>query len=308
MSARSGRTRDRAIDGGRGRRPGNPGVHDTIGGIAASYGFLVTEVLEDDEGTGWPDGSGRPGVPAWCEHGPGAHDGGLAATATAPVAARAWLLIEYLGPWAHAAVETELPGPLAALATEADRAGIRVQLIRRPLRPSTPAAHSPLASPDGPALYAAWTAGPEPWVRRLGGVATGGGAADLAGIAEGVAPAGADPAGPLFLVCAHARRDRCCGRLGGPLARSLAARYPDQVWETTHLGGHKHAANLALLPHGLYYGPVDLPAALGAIEAYQRGEVTAHRFRGRAGHDQAWQQAEHARLTAHGTGTGAGTG
>ena len=101
-------------------------------------------------------------------------------------------------------------------------------------------------------------------------------------------------------MCAHARRDRCCGQFGVPLARELAARYPAQVWETTHLGGHKHAANIALLPHGLYYGPVDLPAALGAIEAYERGEVTAHRYRGRAGRDEAWQAAEFAALIADG--------
>jgi hypothetical protein len=225
------------------------------------------------------------------------------APASAPVAARAWLLIEHLGPWAHSAVETALPGPLAALAAEADRAGIRVQLIRRPLRSGSPGEHSPLTGSGGPVVYAAWTAGPGPWVRRLGGPVLDGEEAGLAAIAEGVVPAGAREAGPLYLVCAHARRDRCCGQLGGPLARGLAARYPEQVWETTHLGGHKHAANLALLPHGLYYGPADLPSALGAIEAYERGQVTAHRYRGRAGHDQAWQQAEQARLTARGSDT-----
>jgi hypothetical protein len=214
------------------------------------------------------------------------------------VAARAWLLIEHLGPWAHAAVETVLPGSLGRLAAEADRAGIRVQLIRRPLRDSTQGEHSPLDSSDDLAVYAAWTGGPEPWLRRLDVTSADG--TELAAIAEGTVPSGAAEAGPLYLVCAHARRDRCCGRFGGPLARELAARYPEQAWETTHLGGHKHAANLALLPHGLYYGPVDLPSALGAIEAYERGEVTAHRYRGRAGHDQAWQQAEQARLAARG--------
>jgi hypothetical protein len=101
-------------------------------------------------------------------------------------------------------------------------------------------------------------------------------------------------------VCAHARRDRCCGKFGASLARELAARYPARVWETTHLGGHKHAANMALLPHGLYYGPLDLPAALNAIGAYERGQVTAHRYRGRAGHDEAWQEAEFAALLADG--------
>jgi len=122
---------------------------------------------------------------------------------------------------------------------------------------------------------------------------------ELVGLAEGVPPVRAAVAGPVYLVCAHARRDRCCGRFGGELAREVAARYPEQAWETTHLGGHKHAANLVLLPHGLYYGPVDRAAALGAIEAYQAGSIVAHRYRGRAGHDEAWQQTEQAKLVAN---------
>jgi hypothetical protein len=48
----------------------------------------------------------------------------------------------------------------------------------------------------------------------------------------------------------------CCARLGVPLAQALAARHPGPVWETTPVGGHRFAANLVLLPHGLYYGPV----------------------------------------------------
>jgi hypothetical protein len=267
----------------------------------------VTEVA-DDESTGWSGGPEWPGVPAWCEHGPGAHDGTVPAAATAPVASRAWLLIEDPGPWAHSAIETALPGPLAELAADADRAGIRVQLIRRPLRSGgidqgiSAGSEARAADSEARAVYAAWTAGPRPWLTRMAGATATGGGIDLAGVARGAAPARAEEAGPLYLVCAHARRDRCCGRFGGPLARGLAARYPAQVWETTHLGGHKHAPNLALLPEGHYYGPADLPSALAAIEAYERGEVSPHRYRGRAGHDQAWQQAEQARAMADGTG------
>jgi hypothetical protein len=245
---------------------------------------------------------GRDGgvLPAWCEHGPGAHDGGVAAHATAPVASRGWLLIEHPGPWAERAVETKLPAPLGDLAVAADRVGIRVQLIRRPRPQRTASSLDEDAGPTRTGVYAAWTCGPEPWLRRVGESVLDSGALDLIGIAEGIAPPEAASAGPLYLVCAHARRDRCCGKFGASLARELAARYPARVWETTHLGGHKHAANMALLPHGLYYGPLDLPAALNAIGAYERGQVTAHRYRGRAGHDEAWQEAEFAALLADG--------
>jgi len=88
----------------------------------------------------------------------------------------------------------------------------------------------------------------------------------------------------------------CCARLGGPLAQALAARHPGPVWETTHVGGHRFAANLVLLPHGLYYGPVTVRLAAAAIDAYQRGSVVVDRSRGRAGQPQAEQETEYARL------------
>jgi hypothetical protein len=105
----------------------------------------------------------------------------------------------------------------------------------------------------------------------------------LSGFANGKRlPAGQSVAEPLYLVCAHGNRDACCGRFGDQLARVLAARgYP--VWQTTHLGGHRFAPNLVILPHGLYYGPVDTDGAVAAIEAHRAGTVAARGFRGRAG-------------------------
>jgi hypothetical protein len=230
------------------------------------------------------DVTGVPSVPVWCGHDPGCHDGGVPSHASAPARSRAWLLIEYGGLWAEQATATELPAPLAKLAVGADERGIRVQLIRRPGR----------RDEGGGRVFAGWTAGAAPWLAE-----TGGGDLDLAGLAAGERVAGT-PVDRLYLVCGHARRDRCCGRFGPPLARALAAAHPDEVWESTHVGGHKFAANLVLLPHGLYYGPVDVAAAADAIGAYRRGEVTAHRYRGRAGQDTDVQEAEYASLAQMG--------
>src|SRR5581483_1843298 len=94
---------------------------------------------------------------------------------------RAWLLIEHAGPWGRSAVETELPAPLAALASEADRAGIRVQLIRRPRG-------SAAAPSDGPAMFTAWTHGPAPWVRRVDRPVKSESDLDSAALAAGVPP------------------------------------------------------------------------------------------------------------------------
>lgn len=102
-------------------------------------------------------------------------------------------------------------------------------------------------------------------------------------------------AGPVILVCAHGHRNVCCARFGGPLARGLAGHF-DQIWETTHIGGDRYAASLVILPHGLYYGPVDMESATAAIAAYRRGEITPGRYRGRAGQPHDLQAAQHSAM------------
>ncbi len=226
-------------------------------------------------------------MPFECEHGAACHDGTEPAAASAPEASRAWLLIEHPGPWPPEAVDAELPPPLRDLVTEAAARGVRVQLIRRPGRRA--------ALGEERTVLAGWTAGDEPWLRR--GVVGSSVELDVAALSAGRAVSFGSPAAePVFLVCVHAKRNACCARFGVPLAQALAERYPGQVWETTHVGGHRYAANLVLLPHGLYYGPVDVPLAAAAIDAYQHGVTAPDRYRGRAGQPRAAQEAEHALL------------
>ena len=238
-----------------------------------------------------------------CEHGMQCHDGTTSAMASAPEGSRAWLLVEHPGPWPPEATAAELPGRLPAVVAAADALGVRVQLIRRPGR------REPWTPEHPRTIYAGWTAGDAPWLRR--GVISGapGSATEpevslehgLEALAAGRQPMFGVPASePVFLVCVHGRRDVCCARLGIPLAQSLAARYTGQVWETTHVGGHRYAANLVLLPHGLYYGPVGTEEASRAIDGYAQGAIVAERYRGRAGQPHDVQAAEHARLTEAG--------
>ena len=227
------------------------------------------------------------GVAGECEHGADSHDGTASSEASAPEASRAWLLIEHPGPWPHEAAEAVLPGSLRGVVDEAVKFGIRVQMIRRP---------GPRSAGDR--VFAGWTAGSEPWL-RCGPVSSG---LDLAALAGGKPVSfGVPVTEPVFLVCAHAQRNACCARFGGPLAVSLAERYPGQVFQTTHVGGHRFAANLVILPHGLYYGPVGLAEAVAAIGAYERGMVTAVRYRGRAGQPKPVQEAEHEALVRAGS-------
>jgi hypothetical protein len=253
-----------------------------------------------------------------CEHGAACHFGGEPAQATAPEASRAWLLVEHDGPWPAEPADADLPPDIRATIMAAESSGVRVQLIRKPgrLRMERGRAGRELRPPR---VFAGWTGG-GPWTRDHGqwsensqwsasdpcdghrlwlreGTAAGLPELDLAGLTAGERVTfGSPTAEPLYLVCAHGRRDACCARFGVPLARELAGHYPDQVWETTHVGGHRYAANLVILPHGLYYGPVEAGAALRAIGAYERGEVSPERYRGRAGQPRPAQEAEHALL------------
>ena len=230
-----------------------------------------------------------------CEHGAECHDGTEPSLASAPEASRAWLLIEHPGPWPHEAADAALPAPLRALVSAAVELGIRVQMIRRPGRRQVG---------DVRRVFTGWTAGREPWL-RLGSVSATAPdltERDLKELAAGTPPSFGSPAAePVFLVCTHAKRSACCARFGVPLAQALAQRHPGQVWETTHVGGHRFAANLVILPHGLYYGPVGLDAASAAIAAYQRGAVVPGRYRGRAGQPKPTQETEHARLIRGGS-------
>jgi hypothetical protein len=224
-----------------------------------------------------------------CEHGARSHDGTVPSMASAPEASRAWLLIEHPGPWPHEPADAVLPGTVRTVVSEAAGLGIRVQLIRRP---------GSRGASGG--VFAGWTAGSEPWLRRGDVSALDG--LDLEGLASGrPVDFGSPVREPVFLVCAHTQRNACCARFGGPLARSLATRYPGQVFQTTHVGGHRFAANLVILPHGLYYGPVGVPEATAAIGAYERGAVTPGRYRGRAGQPRPAQEAEHEVLTRTGS-------
>lgn len=222
-----------------------------------------------------------------CGHCPGSHTGELPCLASATTKAEGgWLLVEHPGPWAAEVAGTRLPAPVEAAFDTARRLGIRPQLIRRSgRRRRTPPFQ----------VYVGHSLGPAPWLegRELAHpdeIAE----LDLAAVAAGRrAGFGTPVTEPVLLVCTHGRHNACCARMGGPLARGLTARLGEAVWETTHVGGDRYAANLVCLPYGLYYGNVDVEDAVAAAEASARGEVVLRRYRGRAGLPEPVQAAEH---------------
>lgn len=63
---------------------------------------------------------------------------------------------------------------------------------------------------------------------------------------------------PEVLVCAHGRRDPCCGRWGTLLHVELAARSSGaRVWRGSHTGGHRFAPTAITLPDGRAWAYAD---------------------------------------------------
>jgi hypothetical protein len=227
-----------------------------------------------------------------CTHCAGCHTGQRPCLASATAGTRAWLLVEHPGPWGEEIDRMALPAPLAEAIARARRHGVRPQFIRSPRRRrATPplrvyAGYSGRSGP-GPGPEGAWLEGRE--LEDLEELAD----LDLEAVGAGRSPGfGVPVTRPVLLVCTHGRHNACCARVGAPLARFLHERFGD-VWETTHVGGDRYAANLVCLPHGLYYGDLDEARAMTAAEEYRHGRVVLEGYRGRAGLAEPVQAAEH---------------
>ena len=77
---------------------------------------------------------------------------------------------------------------------------------------------------------------------------------------------------PIF-VCTHSARDHCCGLHGAGVARELCKRAGDRVWQCSHLGGHRFAATLVALPHGIHFGRVRASDAESLLHHLDSGRL-----------------------------------
>lgn len=223
--------------------------------------------------------------------------------ATAPPARRL-LLVEVPGPWGRTALTDSRLDRYAAgrLAEHADMAGVRVLLIRRPGRhaivpgETTPRAWALVDTTAGRhgVQWGSWhdehdlleidLRAPVPRAPEPSGPVQGAPAVDAPGLA---------------LVCTHGRHDVCCALRGRPVAAALAASCPDwDVWECSHLGGDRFAANLLLLPLGELFGSLDAAAAVKVVEAAEDGRLVLQHYRGRLGRPPVEQAAVHLAMQA----------
>jgi hypothetical protein len=181
---------------------------------------------------------------------------------------RRWLLLEHPGPWRIEAIAGAGIDPdVISVLTRRAGSDTRILLVRRPGRVDRRAARQWILA----GLDSATVTGP--WRQDQ----------DLLNAADAMintsAPAMGQPE-PVILVCTHGVHDVCCALRGRPVASALASRWPDLVWECSHIGGDRFAPNLIMLPDGFYYGNLDPGTALATVEAHLGDTVRADRLRG----------------------------
>lgn len=213
---------------------------------------------------------------------------------------RAFLLVENPGPWGVDALrDARLPDEVKeALRVRSARSRVRTLLIRR---------HRGAQTGPGIRVFAAYADPASPWMET----ATLAAAEvlldlDLEALGRGDSPGLTPTDEPVFCVCTHGRHDACCAERGRPAAAALAASHPEHAWEVSHIGGDRFAANVLVLPDGLYYGRVSADAAPGLAAGHLDGHLDLDRLRGRSGFGFPAQVAEIAVRRATGeTRTGA---
>jgi (2Fe-2S) ferredoxin len=209
--------------------------------------------------------------------------GDVMAGTAAPAAG--YFLLEQPGGWGRQALtSSRLDREVgASVSARAISLGLRALLIRRPGRHPAP----------GRRRWALVTARPGREQTWWGDV----GADDELLELPMDCSAGVPSDDPFFLVCTHGRHDTCCAVEGRPVAAALERVRPGSVWECSHVGGDRFAANVLAMPHGVYYGRVGTDDAAELVAAHDRGEVVPRLLRGPSTAPPAAQAAiAHARL------------
>ncbi|MEO8330489.1 MAG: sucrase ferredoxin [Candidatus Nanopelagicales bacterium] len=205
-------------------------------------------------------------------------------------AAQMWVLIEQPGPWGHDALTDSHLDPSVGqrLRTWSSGQSIRLGTIRRPGHHADEHHTGEHQPPLERTVFLAQTRPSNTWLLE-------------AKLSDPEALLNLDPwalvnadrppselPGRLIervlLVCTNAKRDRCCAVAGRQLVADMADDYPDSVWETSHLGGHRFAPTLVSLPDGYLFGGPDA------------GQLSVAACRGRSSLPDEAQAAELAAL------------
>lgn len=190
-----------------------------------------------------------------------------------------WILLEYRPTWRRKATDdNDLPPAAAAWLgrqVEALSAGgllVRPQFVRRP-EPGG----------DGVTVFLARDG-------RLARTAVAG-YDDLVSLDLDSASMD-EVAEPHYFVCTNGQRDLCCARYGLPAWTRLDEIVGERAWQTTHVGGHRFAPNVLVLPQGALYGRVTEAEVPGFVDTVEAGRLSLEHLRGRCAWPAEAQAAE----------------
>lgn len=200
-----------------------------------------------------------------------------------------WFLLEYDGPWQEkATTDNDLPQSVQSwldAQLEATGGRGRVQFIKRPEITSGQniAFFVALVQETSPRLYRFEFERYEELLElNVGAI-----------LANGKSHEAFRHRDPLFLVCTNGLRDRCCALYGLAVYRALFPLAQTAVWQTTHVGGHRFAANVITFPDGTYYGRLQTEEAEAFVAAQLRGDIFLNRLRGRVCYEEVVQAADY---------------
>ncbi|MFJ5699094.1 sucrase ferredoxin [Arthrobacter sp. NPDC093139] len=181
-----------------------------------------------------------------------------------------WVLIEYRGGWplnGFEGLDLE-PETKAIVLAAAKAAQARVLLVRRPgpRRREGQSHWAVLRHENSGAYRQQWGT----WSKDE----------DLAEIATALSIPGRLGHPPVILVCTHSQHDQCCAVWGRPVGRALSERWPELVWECTHIGGDRFAGNVVVAPDGVYYGRLDAESSVATIDEHLAGRIHGEYLRG----------------------------
>lgn len=86
----------------------------------------------------------------------------------------------------------------------------------------------------------------------------------------------------VYFVCTHGTRDMCCAKFGHRTWKVLHKLSNDRVWQCSHLGGHRFAPNVLVLPQGRLYGRVYAEEAANFYRIVENNEIAIDFLRGRS--------------------------
>ena len=183
-----------------------------------------------------------------------------------------WVALEQPGPWgAKALTESRLDPQLGEhFESTCSQAGGRAVLIRRPGR------HVDTGAGPFRVFIAGGLAADAPWLGSTR-LASSYDVIELLSLGDdlghGPLPEWLDAADPILAVCTNARRDQCCALEGRHLLQQCQGL--ENLWEVSHLGGHRFAATALVLPTGQSLARMNPLMAADALSAAAQGRPLA---------------------------------